>query len=941
MPVFNNILAGAAGSGGAAGYEITRSLRFNSADSAYLDRTPSSAGSNTTWTLSTWVKKTGNDNHIFGAGAGNTPGRFGFGFNGSDKFFAFVIASGSTVFSITTDAVFRDPAAWYHIVLIADTANSTQADRFKIYVNGVLQSVSGTLMPSSQNTFVNTTAAHTFGRRSYTAADYFNGYLASTILVDGTAKDVTDFGAFDSNGVWQAAAYSGTYGTNGFHLDFSDNSSNVALGFDANVEDTRYSAFVTGFQSSFPPANMFDGSTSTFTLGSNGGGIMTFTPATAIPYTAASGGVELYLHPGSQPDRFRINGGSWVNQTNQATGGWQTISTGDGSITKMEFQDQATSEAVIYAIRVNGTILTDPSGANDWTVNNLSVASGAGNDSLIDTPTNYEAASGNNGGNYCTLNPLAKTTGQDPTLTNGNLDFGAAINGNFTNSVGTIAVSSGKWYVEYTIGTNVGSSNGLGFINSESLASAGGSYGIGQASDGWLRTTSVVYNNSSSAVSSLTSISSGDVVMLALDIDNGKAWWGLNGTFENSGNPSAGSNAMVTFTPGGKSFVIGISAYHASVVASGVINFGARNFAYSAPTGFKSICTTNLDDPLIPDGSAYFQAKTFTGNGGTQSVSDLKFSPDFLWFKNRTDSSAAAHRLFDTVRGASKTLFSNLTNDELEVANSLTSFDSNGFTVGSGNWVNGSGDGIIAWAWDAGTGSPVSNTDGSITSQVRANPTAGFSIATYTGTGSAATVGHGLNAAPEMIILKGRNFADDWRVYHKYLDATEPEDYYLQLHSANAKSADQNASFMNDTAPTSSVFSLGTDSAINGSTRTMVAYCFAPVEGYSAFGSYVGGSSPFVYTGFKPRFVLAKNVSGSFNWFIADSERGTSNPFDELLYPNESIAETTSGSSDNIIFNSNGFTIEGSGNTVNQSGSTFIYLAIAEHPFSANGGLAR
>ena len=194
-------LLAVAAAGGAAAANITKSVRFNSADSAHLNRTPSSAGSNTTWTLSTWVKKTGNVNHIFGAGAGNTPGRFGFGFNGSDKIFAFVIASGSTVFSITTDAVFRDHA-WYHIVVIADTTNGTQADRFKIYVNGVLQSVSGTLMPSSQNTFVNTTAAHVIGRRSYNTSDPFNGYLADFYLIDGTAKDATDFGSFDSNGVW-------------------------------------------------------------------------------------------------------------------------------------------------------------------------------------------------------------------------------------------------------------------------------------------------------------------------------------------------------------------------------------------------------------------------------------------------------------------------------------------------------------------------------------------------------------------------------------------------------------------------------------------------------------------------------------------------------------------------------------------------------------------
>ena len=227
---------------------------------------------------------------------------------------------------------------------------------------------------------------------------------------------------------------------------------------------------------------------------------------------------------------------------------------------------------------------------------------------------------------------------------------------------------------------------------------------------------------------------------------------------------------------------------------------------------------------------------------------------------------------------------------------------------------------------------------------VRANPTAGFSIVTYTGTGSAGTVGHGLNAAPEMIILKGRNFADNWRVYHKDLDSTEPEDYYLMLESLNQRSADQNASFMNDTAPTNSVFSLGTDSAINGSSKKQWwAYCFTSVSGYSQLGSFEGNGNangPFVYLGFRPAFVLIRLIEGAnSSWKLYDSARDPDNPIEKQLYANSTNGEP----SDDVRcdFLSNGFKVRTPGSEDNYNNNTLIYYAVAENPFQANGGLAR
>ena len=281
MPIFSNALAGAAGSaGGAADFKIERSLRFDSESSSYLSRTPSSSGSNTTWTFSTWVKKTGNDCHILSAGAGNTPGRFALAFDGSDKINVFVVDSGSTVYSQNSDAVFRDPSAWYSIIVVADTANSTAADRLIVYVNGVRQTFSGGAMPLNQNTFVNTAAAHAIGRRSYTANDFFNGYLADTHLIDGQALAASDFGEFDADtGVWNPIEYTGDYN-------------------DAGTPGTQYSATSTISNAS----GMFDGNTSNYV-------------SQAMPSS--------YQTVTTEPITFTLNNGSFTYNTNNcgATGG--------------------------------------------------------------------------------------------------------------------------------------------------------------------------------------------------------------------------------------------------------------------------------------------------------------------------------------------------------------------------------------------------------------------------------------------------------------------------------------------------------------------------------------------------------------------------------------------------------------------------------------------
>jgi hypothetical protein len=347
----------------------------------------------------------------------------------------------------------------------------------------------------------------------------------------------------------------------------------------------------------------------------------------------------------------------------------------------------------------------------------------------------------------------------------------------------------------------------------------------------------------------------------------------------------------------------------------------------------------------IPDGRTVMAATLYTGNGGTLAVSNavngVSFQPDWVWIKNRTN--AYNHREWDSVRGvgAGYLLLPNTTDAEgnasQEARGLLTALNSNGFTVGPGSTdaigVNESGSAFVAWQWKAG-GTAVSNTAGSITSSVSANTTAGFSVVTYTGTGVTATIGHGLGVAPQMIIVKNRAAAESWRVGHSFMNnGSSPWSYYMNLNGTGAQVLE--ASIWNNTAPTSTVFTISNDSAVSGNGQSHVAYCFAPVAGYSAFGSYTGNGStdgPFVYLGFRPRFVVVKLTSSSGQaWYMSDSSRSPNNVVQTLLEANSSSAEFDTGAS--LDYLSNGFKIRESGTGFNGSGSTYIYMAFAENPF--------
>ena len=334
---------------------------------------------------------------------------------------------------------------------------------------------------------------------------------------------------------------------------------------------------------------------------------------------------------------------------------------------------------------------------------------------------------------------------------------------------------------------------------------------------------------------------------------------------------------------------------------------------------------TTIDNPGL-----FFNTKLWTGNDGSgHAITGVGFQPDFVWIKNRNTTDD--HNLFDSVRGNTKTILSNSNAAEATNTSRLESFDSDGITVGADNDTNRNGDSIVGWNWLGANGTS-SNSDGSITSTVSANTTAGFSIVSYTGNSTAgATIGHGLGVVPSMIIVKSLESSDAWYVYHPKLGATKA--VFLNLTNA----ATTSSSYWNDTAPTSSVFSVAGDTSTNNS-GGMIAYCFAEKQGYSKFGSYTGNGNadgPFVYTGFKPAWVMIKRTDSADNWMLYDNKRDTINPQAVALNPDTSGAEFST--SNTLDFLSNGFKLKSTEATTNASGGTFIFMAFAENPFVTAG----
>jgi len=560
---------------------------------------------------------------------------------------------------------------------------------------------------------------------------------------------------------------------------------------------------------------------------------------------------------------------------------------------------------------------------NNWTTNNLSAT-----DQMLDSPTN----------NFCTLNPLSN--GMGDTLSQGNLKS-VHITGADKKYFSTMGMSSGKWYAEIYL-KNQGSRNLIGITSTDmnqwdTSITADCFYG-NQGND---RTRTEAGETAGSYTGTW---STGDTITIALDLDNGKGWMARNaapntaGAAEDSTIDTSLDYVFFCREAGATSTNIWNfgqdSSFAGNKTAQGnTDDNGYGDFYYEPPTGFNALCTQNLPDPdVIP--SEHFNTVLYTGNGGTQSITGVGFQPDWLWTKGRQSGSGSWHMLFDVLRGNTKELYSNDASAENTDTNTLTSFDSDGLSVGADNDCNYNGQTYVSWNWKA-NGSGVSNTDGTITSTVSANTDAGFSIVSYTGTGSNATVGHGLSKAPEMIIAKNKDYGFDWVVYHQGI-ASDAETDWISLNLTNAAS-DLNTVW-NDTAPTSSVFSVGTNWGNNRSGEGIINYCFHSVDGYSKVGSYTGNGSSdgtFVYTGFRPAYVMIKAISSGTadNWTILDNDRSPYNVSDDVLRANSSASEYSNVSWANTDFCSNGFKIRNVDGYDNGNGTDYIYIAFAEMPF--------
>ena len=900
------------------GYEIERSLRFNSADTAYLSRTPASAGNRKTWTWAGWVKRTAPDtgNYLFMCqpDASNYSEIY---FDTDNRLKVSNRVGGTDVTQRFTTAVYRDVSAWYHVVVASDSSSF-----LKVYVNGVeVTAFSTSIGPTTADWSFNSASTHAIGANSGASGYFLNGCLADCYLIDGQALDPTSFGEFDTNGVWQPIDASGlTYGTNGFHLPFSDNSTAAALGTDTSGNGNDWTVnnisviqgngnylkgTITGspFDASYTWSNAFDGSLAGLGAQSNGGLTYTLTFSTALT------GTDFYIYTdqagNNTNNAFAFNGitATTLNTTQQAGGGPYYKYKLDGISTLASVT--TSTVANFLGIEIDGVLLID----NSYS---------AGNDSLVDSPTNYGEDTGAGGevrGNYATLNPIEKQSiyAGSYTLSEGNLK--SVQNSGYANHPSTIAMKSGKWYCEGRVDSLADASNQMycGIIRTDASVSA---YGYFQTltpdlgSMFWGDDTGI--NRTFAYGASYASI--GTILGIAFDADLGSCTYYINGVSQ-----GATTYSIVQ----GKEYYFGFGSYTSGGWS---VNFGQRPFAYTAPSGFKALCTTNLAEPTIADGSTAMDVALYTGNGSTQTISGLNFSPDLIWFKSR--SNALSHTLTDSVRGRLAYLMSDSTVSEGLATDGyhVNSFNSDGFTLGL-PWINGvnsSGMTNVAWTWDAGS-STVTNNDGSIESQVRANPGAGFSVVTFTGAGSSGTVGHGLGVTPEFMIVKTRNATDGWTVYHKSLGAS-------QAMGLQSTSAAYTSSVWN-TSPTSSIAYIAGGYISSGITNVM--YCFAPVAGYSSFGSYTGNGSadgPFVFTGMRPKFLLFKSA-GAGDWVIIDATRDTYNVSGYNLYPNDSIGENFNARLDIL---SNGFKLRSTFTSTNPSGTSVVYAAFAEHPFATS-----
>jgi len=998
-------------SGGKA-YEIDSSLMFNAADTAYLKRTPSSAGNRRTFTLSAWVKMTSvgsNNGAIFCCGTGTN--------DASTTYVAIYQGTiqwqGYNTNYRKSNRLLRDVGAWYHLVYAIDTtiADGSADNRIRIYVNGEEITDWHTKNNPAQNYefIINSTNEHQLGDEGAVTGGItpWDGYMAEFHFIDGTQLTPSSFGETDAaTNQWIPKEYTGgSYGTNGFYMPWKkndrysvyfDDTSNTGISiadssdWDFGTNNFTVECWIYRNEDAGDQSYIFGQADNT--NGSNSGNSVYISVydqhLSGIAVDASNTNNYVYLY--STADSTTIEDNKWYHVAMVRSGNDWNLYLNGTSIDSETTSITVNSCSSVFGVGKQGvyndgfwkgwisnfrlvmgtavytsnftpptsplTAITntkllccqdaDPTVDNSGTGKTLTVTAAntytqqmapfqfdwyqdqsgqdndyhpdniTVNDVMLDSPTN----------NFATFNSL--DNGSNITLSQGNLRSSGS---GWGDTFSTIKIPhTGKWYIELLLVADGNLYFGL-WTDNYTDTDASQDYGTGKQ---FTHSGSVTGGASGGYISGGTS--TGDLVSMAVDCDAGKLYWAIDGTWGSSGNPATGANPGLTFTATDnyKIIMAGASGHQT------IINFGQNgtfsgtkiaqgnadgagigNFFYSPPSGFKALCSKNLPTPAIKKPEEHFNTVLYTGSDDdavSQNVTGVGFQPDLIWIKRR--NLETHHVLTDAVRGATKVLNANRDVAEVDDTYGVTAFGSDGFTVreqASAGGQTNTGT-LVSWNWKAG-GSGSSNGDGAQTTTVSANTTAGFSIAACTGTGSSTTYGHGLGTTPEIVILKSRSGADDWYFFTTSIDGSWD---YMYLNEANGKS--DTSTIANSTTITTSF----------GSGTTFIAYSFAEVEGFSKFGSYTGNGNnpngPYIYTGFKPAWVMIHTTAGGTSWIMLDNKRDPHNPAGHYVLPDLANAEADF---DRIDFLSNGFKLRQAYTGDNSNGVVYFYMAFAEAPF--------
>mgnify|MGYP003638971676 FL=1 len=983
----NNLIAGASGAGVSPFNTelIGNSVWMDgSADGITKPASEFDAEDGKEFTLGTWFQLTefGVTGALFCAGNGS--GTYTSLRHDGDNKIYFQTEAGSHILSTT--AVFRD-VAWYHVLVSVDTTQATNTNRVKIFINGVEAALTGTYPAENHAYDFNLASVHEVGDSYENGA--FEGYLAQSFMIgtksiqqsDFAITDFLDSQTFGSNGSQfipkehsEIKTLVDTGSDNSFFLDFSSPFGGVAVDDSGSTKsgnmtgngglaaifdgDTTKNNSEVGSGANTSSNDSFvvvdHGSAKTVTKfkaygssdaqgmdGDTGGSVMTFTLAGSTDNFSSSN-VALFAGTVSDP----------------GAGGTHTVSSGitSGSFRyhKMTVQTNTTNsgqqfgqlaELEYYEGNGLGTDLSDNN--NHFVETSMSAA-------------NQSTSSPSSA--FCTWNPLRVNT-QTQTFAEGNLRFSSSQTSTNPAATGNYGVSSGKFYWEVFVVAQGNTSNMLGIcdvaagLEDDNTALYASALMYAYEFDGEKRN-----NNSSSSYGD--AIATNDIVGIALDMDNGGVYFSKNGTFQASGDPTSGASLTNAAFTGLKTAGSGIFQpyYLAYSNGDGVANFGQSptfngqttaggnsdtnsigNFKYSVPSGYSALTSANLTAPE-KQGVDYFKPVLYTGNGtaigsGGKAVTGVGFQPDWTWIKNRdaTDS----HGLYDIVRGVTKQIESDNTSVQTTEAEGLTTFGSDGFTVGNLDQVNTNTEDFVSWNWLGNNATESISADGSnptLASTNTASDNGSFGICTYTGdTTAGSTVKHSLDGIPEMIFFKryGSTTAN-WMVYHK--DTGTGNSDYLMLDTNGVKGGAGAVNWLNATTPTSTLVTLGSDSNVNAS-DTYIMYLFRSIAGVCKVGNYVGTGSatagPYIDLGFKPAFFLTKSV-GTEQWLMLDNQRPTYNPTGAYLFANLVNAEGGLGS-EYVDFLSSGIKLRTTGASANGNGVNFVYLAMAD--IGGNGTL--